>query len=513
MAGREELVAAGSLALAGGRSVWLGGDAGVGKSTVLGALRSGVLGAGVRVLASSPAEPDVQLPFVTLNDLLSPVGERFFEALSVGSRRALDAALLKHETPLRDMDQLAVRVGALELLRLVAEDEPTVLVVDDVQWVDRPSAEVLAFALRRLGGVPVRVLAAERVGSGEVPVGRGWLGADAVELRVGPLPDESLVPVVVDRAGGLVSRGVAVQICRLAAGNPFYALEIVDSMTRRGVRPQFGVPLPVPARLEELTRQRLAVLPGSARDTLRVAAAAARPTLTLLGRAGCASAVEDLASASAAGIAELAVDGSVGFKHPLMRAAVYGESSVPMRMGVHARLAAAVLDPIERARHLALATVVEDEEVAAALMEAAAFARRRGATEVAFELAGLAAQRTPEGDRGSWAERKLKQGWYAYAAGLTDEAQSVAAEVVAADVPRSLRARAWVISFDSMGQRIGQAGTEIGGDGRCGGRPNHRVVGLGSSCLAPFRWRAAAGGPVGGPAGGGHGGRHRRCRG
>jgi len=81
-------------------------------------------------------------------------------------------------------------------------------------------------------------------------------------------------------------------------------------------------------------------------------------------------------------------------------------------------------------------------------------ARRRGAVDAAYELAGMAAQRTPEEDRATWAERKVAQGWHAYAAGLMDEGRDAAAVVLAADVPTSIRARAWLVTFEAMGQRI-----------------------------------------------------------
>ncbi len=459
--GRDDVLAAATRALTDGRSVLLVGPAGIGKSTLLEVLRAETHHQGCRVLAATPAEPDAQLPFLTLIDLLAPVSDTFFDRLSGAARQALDAALYKHEAPSRAVDRVAVRIGVLELLRLLAQDRPTVLVIDDVQWVDPASAEVLGFALRRLVDVAASVLATERLSAGEVPTGRTWLPDPAVRLPVGPLPDEALLPILLDRAGALITRGTALQISQLAGGNPFLALEIADALRRSGVRPVLGEPLPVPAVLDALIRQRLASLPDSAQDTLRVAAAAARPTLTLLRRAGCATAVDDVAAACTAQLADLGVDGSVRFEHPLVRAAVYADAATATRMALHARLAEAVLDPIERARHLALATLVEDETVAAALSDAAALARRRGAADTAFELAGLAAQRTPEHDRDGWARRTVTQAWHAYAAGLEAEATSAANDVLGAEVSRQLRARAWLVILEVTGQRIGQADDQI----------------------------------------------------
>ena len=459
--GRERLMESAGHGWAGGRSVALVGDAGVGKSTVLNLLRTQVVGPDRRVLASAPAEPDTQLPFVTLIDLLAPVGEEFFGRLADASRRALDAALLKQELPVRDLDRLAVRVGVLELLRLVTVDGPVALVVDDAQWIDPASTEVLRFVVRRLAEDRLQVLVAERVSADEELRSRVWLPENTLQCVVGPLPEESLVRVVLDRTDGLLSRGVALQVCHLSAGNPFLALELADALRQRGGHLVVGEALPVPARLDALLRDRLARLPDSARDTLQVAAASVRPTLTVLRRAGCSTAVEDLCTAAAAGLADLTVAGAVVFAHPLVRAAVYAEVATVTRMRVHGRLAAAVADPIERARHEALATVMEDERVAAALTDAAVMAQRRGAADVAFELAGLAAQRTPESDLTAWAERKIVQGWYGYAAGLADEAREVAEEILVADVPARVRVRARLIAFEALGHRIGQAGDQL----------------------------------------------------
>ena len=208
-------------------------------------------------------------------------------------------------------------------------------------------------------------------------------------------------------------------------------------------------------------RQRLGSLSESARHTVRVAAAASRPTLSLLRAAGRTAAIADLSEASDAGIASIRADGAVAFGHPLLRAAVDADTPLAARIGVHAQLAPAVADPIERARHLAWATVVEDETVAAALSDAAALARRRGAAGTAFELAGLAALRTPAADTLAWADRKVAQGWYGYAAGLVEEAQRAARDVLAADVPRPVRARAWMVLLAAMGQAIGPAADDV----------------------------------------------------
>jgi DNA-binding CsgD family transcriptional regulator/tetratricopeptide (TPR) repeat protein len=445
-------------ALSGGRSVLLSGPAGIGKSTVLGGIVEWVRETGARVLYSSPAQADARLPFVVLIDLLSPLPPTAFDGLPPVPRRALDAALLRGEVTDVQPDPLAVRLGVLHVLRDLAARDPSVVVVDDVQWVDPSSAEVLAFLARRLPGPGLRVVAAARGEPGEVARFLPLLPAGALQVAVGPLADEALVPLLSSRGGAALSRTVAVEICRVTQGNPLFALEIASALARRRVRPSVGEPLPVPKELRELMCERLAVLPEPVRSTLLVASAAARPTVTLLAQAGCVDVVAGLTSAEQAGVAQLHGDGSVVFSHPLMQAVVYGEASLVERMGAHARLAGAIGEPVEHARHLALASVVEDEALAATLIAAAGVARRRGAAGMAAELARLSAERTPRADTAAKAERLLAAAWHFYAAYLHDESRQIAQAVLAMDVPRPTRARARIVLLELTGRAIGQAG-------------------------------------------------------
>ncbi|HEU4426208.1 MAG TPA: LuxR C-terminal-related transcriptional regulator, partial [Pilimelia sp.] len=334
---------------------------------------------------------------------------------------------------------------------------PVVLVIDDLQWVDQDSAQVLAYAIQRLSRPGLRVLATERLADAGPPRFRSLVPSGAVEFTVGPLTEEALVTLLRQRSEGLVGRPLAVEINRVTEGNPLFALEIAAALVRQGLPPAPGVPLPVPEAVGGLLSQRLAAVPQRVRATLLTAAAAARPTLTLLQRAGRTNAVRDLAEAERCGAARLLEDGSVAFSHPLMRAVVYGSAPVPQRLRTHARLAEVVADPVQRARHLAAARPVEDEAVAAALMDAAAVARQRGAAGVATELAESAADRTPAADREAWAERKLAAATHAEAAGRYEEGRAAVDAVLAADVPSGAKTRAKLLRLRQLGQGILQA--------------------------------------------------------
>ncbi|WP_460793076.1 helix-turn-helix transcriptional regulator [Micromonospora sonneratiae] len=456
VAGRQELVQQALAHWESGRGAVLVGDAGMGKSTVLAALAHVVRQQPGLVLSASPTEADARMPFVTLIDLFAGVPADHFDRLPLATLRIVEVALRRRDPAGGEVDSLAVCLGIFDLLRTISEVVSTTLVLDDLQWVDPASAEVLSFAVRRLAAERLKVLAALR--SGAAP---DWKPAGVTTLQVGPLASEALVPVVMQRAADLVSRPIAQQICTLSGGNPLFALEIADAVQRGGVRPVPGQPLPVPVHLDTLMRQRLAALSRTARDTVRLAATAYRPTLALLVQAGCDTAVADLTAASEAGVCDLDGNGTVSFGHPLLRAAVYSEAPVIVRMSMHARLVEVITDPIERARHLALATGLEDPTVAAALTTAAELASGQGAAGVARELIGLAALRTPVTDRAGWAERKLTEARYAHLAGLLSEAREAAEAVLAADVPRRFRTRARLAVFDASGNAIGRMGEQV----------------------------------------------------
>jgi DNA-binding CsgD family transcriptional regulator len=460
IAGRDSELSAAQSALHDGRSVLLSGQPGIGKSAVLEAIVGRLAKTDSRVLRCSPAQAEAGLPFVTLIDLLSAVPAAGFDSVSPVPRRAVEAALLRAEISEAQPDPLAVRLGVQQVLQGLTVRGSLVVVIDDVQWVDPPSAEALGFAARRLSGPGFRIVAAGRGEPDEVARFLPLLPAGASQIAVGPLALETLVPLLVRRSGPGLTRVAAAEIHRATQGNPLFALEIADALARRrAVRaPGGGGPLPVPGELRELMLERLAALAEPVRSTLVVASAMARPTATLLREAGHPGAEADLASAEQAGVARLLTDGSVVFGHPLMRTVVYGEARTAERMAMHATLAALIDEPVDHARHLALASAVEDEAVARTLSAAAETARRRGAAGMAAELSQLSADRTPHADTAAKAERLLAAAWHSYAARLNDQSRQIASSVLAMDVPRATRARAAFVLLELAGQAIGQAG-------------------------------------------------------
>jgi DNA-binding CsgD family transcriptional regulator len=452
MIGRRGLLDLARTQLTATAGVLLYGPAGIGRTTVLEAL----VPPGRTVLRCTPAEEDARLPFVGLVDLFAKVPASYVDDLPPAPRAALNAALLRGRAPMGERSRLAMRVAVLQALTALAADGPPLhLVIDDLQWLDEPSGEVLGFALRRLDHASVRVIAAERVREGEQPARLRCCPPGTAEIRVPPLPDGELERLLLEDTGDALSAAALQAIGHAAAGNPLYALELGRAIARDGMPAEPGSPLPVPQRLRGMLLERARRLPPQARRTLLIASAANHPTLTLLRAAGVPDADRDLGSAAHLGIAVADAEGAVRFLHPLIRAAVHADAPEHSRRAAHELLAAAVTEPVEQARHLALAHPHEDEATARTLTAAAASARRAGAPRTAAELAGLAARRTPRDRPDDHADRLLAAAEYACDAGLRDEA-ALAAETVlngSASAPHRVRAR--LILLGNAGQALG----------------------------------------------------------
>jgi DNA-binding CsgD family transcriptional regulator len=392
---------------AGPAALLLEGDAGIGKTLLW---REGVERArtrGFRTLVATPAGAEVRLSFAGLGDLLGAVAAEALPSLPGPQRRALEVALLlaeADETP----ETRAIALGLVEVLRAVAGTGRVILAVDDLQWLDAPSGEVLAFALRRLDGEPLRLLVAMRSAlGGGVPfeLDRAFGDARLQRLRLGPLSLGAVYELVRTRLGLTLDRATLIRLHEASAGNPFFALEIGRELRRRGLELSPDQPLPLPGDLLVLLRERLGRLPARTRTLLLIAAALSRPTVGLL-EAAVGSPEEvaaDLEQALQAGVIELKGE-QLRFTHPLLASVCYAQPARRRRQ-THARLAQIVDDPEARARHLALAAEGDDEQVAQALDEAAKHAATRGAPQTAAELWEMAARFTPE-ERGEDRRRR-----------------------------------------------------------------------------------------------------------
>ena len=451
------------------------GEIGIGKTTLW---REGIAEAGERglqVLASRPVEAEIALPFSVLGDLLGEVPDAALGRLPDPQREALEVALLRAGTKPGGLQRRAVALGVLGAIRVLAEDTPLVLAIDDAQWLDPPSADALAFAARRLRDEPIGFLLARRAEASEesrVELETALDSERLTRLVIGPLDVRSLDRLLRAQLGRQFLRPALVELQRVSGGNPFFALELGRALLTRDVSPAPGEPLPVPATLNELVRERLAGIPTEAREAALVVAALSRPTVELVAAAaGGGDGAAALEKAAAAGVLEVG-DGRVRFSHPLLASVVYTQTSTARRRELHARLAEIVDDPDEQALHLAFAASGPDAQVAATVEDAARRARARGAPQAAAELWGRARMLTPPDDADAW-RRAIEAADCHLEAGDTDRAGLLLEEVVARvpagrDRAVALTRLAWVTSlrqgFHVSADLFRDALAEIGDD-------------------------------------------------
>ena len=243
---------------------------------------------------------------------------------------------------------------------LVAE-APVVVAIDDEQWLDRASARVLAFALRRIRDDPVCLLLARRTDS----EGALWPAiqhsfASGVEvIVVSPLDVRATGRLVTERMASKVSRRVVQRVYEISGGgNPLYILALCSGLTGNA-SPQGGRELPIPGTLSEAVARRLAKVPGGVQGPLCAVAALAHPTVGSLGAAFDGFDPGDLEEAVSAGVIEIAGE-EIRFTHPLLASVHYASVPARERQKLHLRLAEAVPDAEERALHLALGTLAPD---------------------------------------------------------------------------------------------------------------------------------------------------------
>lgn len=380
------------------RAVVLEGEPGVGKTALWRYAVEAAQERGFSVITSAPAASEAPLAFAALGDLLDVRLDDALCALPSPQREALEIALLRRDGDLGDGDtaQRMIGVATLGALRGIAATTPLLVAIDDLQWIDAASAAVVRFALRRLRGEPIVVVATRRLSQpGPTPLRlERMLGDERVtRMRVGPLTLGGLHELMRSRIGLAVSRPTLIRLHEMTGGNPFYALEIGHELSERGVEPPADEPLPVPGSIRELVQERLERLEPVTRDVLLAAAALGRPTRALLAR--FVDPVEEaLDQGVAAGVIELSGE-RVRFTHPLLASIHYEHAPLAQRRRLHSKLSEIADTLEERARHLALASSGPDEEVARQLDRAAGDAAHRGAHGAAAELCDLAARLTP----------------------------------------------------------------------------------------------------------------------
>ena len=417
------------------RALLLEGEAGIGKTTLVVAADDEARRRGWHVIGCSPAAAEAQLPFAALTDAFGEVHDGDLTTLPEPQRAALLGAVRRAG---RYADRLALSMGVLNLLRGFARHGAVALFVDDVQWLDEPSAHAFSFALRRLTTEPVVVVASRREGESLPPAfGEAARAIGVSRLPVRALSLGAIARIVREQLSVSFSRPELLRIYDAAGGNPFFALELARAAAGAAER---GDVLAIPESLRELIRVRLAALPDETRAALLVVAALGQPQSSVV-----AVAVEDweetVAPALDAGVLEL-VGGRVRFTHPLLGSGVYADAPEHRRRSVHRALADVAGEAEQRGWHLALATERPNERVAAKVASAAAAAAARGAPETAAELAEQARRLTPPSRLELRARRALDAAVYAWSAGDAKRSETMLLELIASLPPSTTRAAA-----------------------------------------------------------------------
>lgn len=352
------------------------GPAGIGKTAIWEAAVARARDAGWRVLSARCTAAEAVLPWVGVTDLLEHCPEQVWERLPAPQRDALDVIMLRARAcpGVEPPDERAVGMALLSILNA---GPPALLAVDDVGHLDPASAKAIRFAFRRLKpGAPVRVVATAR---------ERHAFEELRELPVGPLSLDGIYQLVRDRVGTVFSRPTLTRIFQTSGGNSLYALEIARALERREIHPVPGTPLGLPDTLRSLLGDRMRQV---GLDTRLVVAATATANRLPVAQFPAAA----LHEASREALVDIE-EGFVRAAHPVLASAAYSSLSDVERSGLHRALARESTDPIERARHLAVAVPAKDDSVAAALDEATATAAARGAVDAAADLARLAVER------------------------------------------------------------------------------------------------------------------------
>jgi hypothetical protein len=224
-------------------------------------------------------------------------------------------------------------------------------------------------------------------------------------IGLGPLSLGAIHSIVHNRLGVSLPWPTLRRLHGVADGNPFFALELARAYSAAGS----SIPLdelPLPKSLQEVAEARVGDLGADTIEVLTIVAAAATPTMSLLHAVGGEGGDIALAPAIAADVVQVAGE-RLEFTHPLLAAAVLSRAEVQANRSVHRRLARAVSNPEERARHLAASTSLPDDNVAVDLEAAAAVVASRGAPDQAAQLAELSARFTSDHDASASRRRRL----------------------------------------------------------------------------------------------------------
>ena len=415
----------------------LRGEAGVGKSTLLHYCARQA--SGIRVMRISGVEAEMELPFAALHQFCSPMVGRLGK-LPDPQQNALSVAL--GLAPGQPADRFLVGLAVLGLLSAAAEERPLLCLVEDAQWLDSATSQILGFVGRRLHAESVGLVFAVRTPH-QSPYFDGLSG-----LPLSGLDDEASRALLDRVVQGRMDSRVRDRIIAETRGNPLALLELPQQTSAAELAGGFELPFPadVPGRIQDQYARRVGALPKPTQRLMLLAAADPAGDATLVWRAAHKLEIGNDALGPAQGAELLEIGAQVRFRHPLVRSAVYRAASLAERRRAHEALASVSdpeLDADRRAWHSALAATGLDEGVAAALELSAGRAQTRGGLAAAAVFLERAAALTA--DPAERARRALAAAQAQHAAGAPQAALALLANAQAGPLPPLQRAEAQVL--------------------------------------------------------------------
>ena len=431
------------------------GDAGVGKTSLVASALDEARQRGTPVIASSSVQSEAQLAFAGLHQLVEPLLDDL-DRLPAGQRRALMAAfgMIDGPTP----DQFLIALGTLELLAHAARENGLVVAVGDAQWLDAPTATVIAFVARRCSTRRIVVVLEVRDGYATPLMELGL-----PELHVEPLGQDFAVALL-GMSNPDLPEATRDWVLALAAGNPLALIEIPKMISDKDLAERdTSQALTLTRRLEGAFGARLADLPPTTRTLVVVAAendeAWLEEVVTAAALLDPHARADALGPAVEAGL--LRIDQrEVHFRHPLVRSAVQAMAPAFERRRAHGALAQVLShDPDRQAWHQAAATIGPDESVAAALEGVASRANTRGGASAAVIALEHAAQLTPIAPER--ARRQLRAAEFAIDAGEPARASHLAREAEASGLDGADLGRSRLLQEMLLREAAGDAGTIV----------------------------------------------------
>jgi DNA-binding CsgD family transcriptional regulator len=424
-----------SSAARGPAALLMEGEAGIGKTTAWLAAAEAARLAGFRVLSARASQDESRFVLGVASELIADVEPEVMSSLPDMQRVAVERNLLQASGDHSADDRRAVVAAFTAIVKNLSDVAPVLVAIDDVQWLDDASRDLLAFAARRLRG-RVGLLLTERTTTDGVAT---WLKLDDPDalsrMRIRPMDPNRLQRLVTDRVGRSYSRPTMMRIAEVSGGNPLYALELARAVDN----PTSAATAALPPVLAEIMRRKVGHFGDDVKRTLLAAACLSDPTVDVMATMTSTSVdrlVELLEEPETHGV--VTIEGNrVRFTHPVLAYGVYSQALPGHRRRMHRALADLESTPEQRARHMALAVASPDPDTLVALDVAATAVDVKGDPVAAAELVELAI-----GLGGGTPSRRLEAARHHLRAGDPDRSRALAESAAAVLPPGGQRSAA-----------------------------------------------------------------------